>query len=241
MRPERGGSVRRLASLIALGCLLGAATVGGTTFVLAVPASASCISAHENVQAKDAGGFQYGNRGNIYVNSSTVINSLQDSLYRSLMVFDNGSNFVEVGWGAGPHNITGNSGPTVFAFWINDGVSGKKIWSSLTTDTDRTFTVENVSQVRIFRFYFDGESSPFAFSPTMDFNYGLLAPNSEHYNTCDSLWAHMNGLNYFDASGNWSVSYGNLECWYNSSTGWYLYKNSDSELHVYSSSSGTLC
>ena len=52
----------------------------------------------------------------------------------------------------------------------------------------------------------------------------------------------MYGLNYFTNAGLWSVSYGDLECYFKTSgIPWYLYKNSNSELHVYPSSSGTLC
>lgn len=239
MRLECGRSARRLASLIALGCLLGAATVAGTIFVSAAPASASCTSAHQNVQAID-NGTHYGNGGHIYVNTSTVINSLHDSLYRSLMLWYDGSNSVEIGWGAGPNNITGHSNPTVFAFWINRGTPGQRAYKSLSENTNYLFRVENVGHIEIFRFYLDGESSPFAYSPTMKFDTAWPAPNSEHYNTCDSLWTHMYGLSYFTGSGSWSSSYNDLECWYNTSK-WYLYKNSNSELHVYSSSSGALC
>ncbi len=240
MTKEHYGSVRRLASLVALGCLLGAATVGATTFVSGAPASASCTSAHQNVVADDVSSGHYGNRGNIYVNTSSVINSLHNALYRSLFIQYDGKNWVEVGWGAGPNNITGNSGPTVYAYWVNKGTPGQHIYKSLSEDTNRTFTVENAGHIEIWRFYFDSESSPFAYSPTMIFNSSTALANSEHYNTCDSLWTHMYGLNYFSSGGVWR-SWGDLECSYNDSTGWYLYKNSNTELHVYSSSNGKLC
>ncbi len=234
-------TARRTAAPIVVGCLLGAATVGGTTFVSAAPASASCTSAHQSVNAKDASSVHYGNRGNIYVNTSAVINSLQDALYRSLFIFVDTNNAVEVGWGAGPHNITGNSTPTVYAFWVNKGTPGQKIHVSVSEDTDHTFTVENVGHIEIFRFYFDSETSPFAYSPTMAFDAATALTNSEHFNTCDSLWTHMYGLNFFSVGGDWRT-WGDLECAGNTAKpDWFLYKNSNSELHVYSSSSGTLC
>ena len=158
----------------------------------------------------------------------------------SLQIKYDSLNFVEVGWGAGPHNITGNAGPTVFAYWWNSGTPGQFTYKSLTADQDYVFTVENVGQVGIFRFYFDNESDPFAYSPTMIFQSSTVLANSEHYNTCDSLYTHMYGLNYFSVGGDWRT-WGDLECNYNDSTGWYLYKNSNTELHVYSYSSGNLC
>ncbi len=230
---------RRLASLVALGCLLGAATVVGTTFVSAPPASGSCTSAHQNVSALDADGGRYGNRGNIYVNSGSVINNLHDALYRSLFVQYDGRNWVEVGWGAGPNSITGG-GPTVYAYWVNSGTPGQVIYKSLSEGSNRTFTVENVGHVEIWRYYFDSESSPFAYSPTMIFNSSTISTNSEHYNVCDSLWTHMYGLNYFSSGGDWRT-WGDLECNYNDSTGFYLHKVSNSEIYVNQTSSGKLC
>ncbi len=234
-------TARRAAAPIVVGCLLGAATVGGTIFVSAAPASASCTSQHENVNAYDKSGTYFGNRGNIYINTSAVINSLHDALYRSLFIFVDTKNVVEVGWGAGPNNITGHSNPTVYAFWVNGGTPGHFTYTSVSEDTNRTFTVENVGHIEIFRFYFDGESSPFAYSPKMTFDFASPLTNSEHYNTCDSLWTHMYGLNYFQNDGTWSSSYGDLECAGNSAEGWYLHKDSNSELHVTQDSSGKLC
>lgn len=167
MRPERGAGVCRLTSLVALGCLLGAATVAGTTLVTAAPTLASCTTQHANVEAYDSYSNHHGNRGNVWVNSSGVINNLQDALYRSLFIAYDGNNWVEVGWGAGPNNITGNSGPTVYAYWNNNGSPGQQIYKSLSEDTYYTFTVENVGHIGIWRYYFDSESSPFAYSPTM--------------------------------------------------------------------------
>jgi hypothetical protein len=64
MTREHYGSIRRFASFVAFGCLLGAATVGGTIFVSAAPASVSCGSGHANVEGYDTGALHYGNRGN---------------------------------------------------------------------------------------------------------------------------------------------------------------------------------
>jgi len=66
----------------------------------------------------------YGNYGYIYVNTSDVINGLHDALYRSLWIFYDSIDWVEIGWGAGPHNITSQSNPTVFAYWVNSAIEG---------------------------------------------------------------------------------------------------------------------
>lgn len=89
----------------------------------------------------------------------------------------------------------------------------------------------------------DGESSPFMYSPTTNMNNGWSVANSERHNSCDSLWIHMYDLNNFFSSGSWSSSYGDLECWTNTSgtNKYYLYKDSNSELHVTQDSSGALC
>jgi len=242
MRPEGGGRARRYASLIGLGCLLGAATVGGTTFLSPAPTSASCSTQHQNVVAQDSSGFHYGNKGQVYVNDSSVINNLHDALYRSLFIFIDNRNWVEVGWGAGPNNITGQAYPTVYAYWVNGGSPGQFSYKFVQEGTNDNFRVENNGDIGIWAYYFDGESPPFTYSPIMTFNKGLPLANSEHYNTCDSLWTHMYGLNYRNVLGDWSSSYGDLECNENTaSPDWFLYKNSNSEMHVYSSPSGTLC
>jgi hypothetical protein len=235
-----GGSARRIASFVAISCLMAAAAVGGTILAPSAPALAACSFFHANVNGTDYGGAHYGNKSHIYVNTNSVINGLQDAIFRSIFVVGSSGNDVEVGWTA---NNGGHSGPTVFAEWVNRGVdSGPKFYTgySLSTDNNYRFFVENVGHVEIFRFLVDGESSPFKYSPTMNFNTGAMVTNSEHYNTCDSLYTHMYDLAYMVSNGSWSSSYGNLQCSYNNSS-WYLHKNSNSELHVNQSSSGALC
>lgn len=237
---ERSG-VRRLLCLIGLGCLLGAATASETTLALAAPASAQdCFTQHHNVVGSTAN-LEYGAKGWIYVNTSTVINSLHDSLYRSFYGWRDAYNFVEVGWGAGPNNISGNSGPTVYAYWQNSSTPGQFVYKSLSDDTDYRFRLENVGDIYIWRFVFGSESSPFAYSPTMSFNQGYSQSNSEHYSSCDSLYDHHYDLSYYTyQTGSWSSDWGNWYCNFNNTVDWYLHKDSASELHVTQNGSGAL-
>src|SRR6266567_5157476 len=228
------GSARRILSFVALGCLLGAATVVGTVLVSVTPALASCSDFHTNVEGKDTSGNYYGNRAFIYVNTSSVINNLNNSIFRSLGVVGSFGNDVEVGWSA--NNPPGShSGPTVYAEWINrDTDSRPRFYSgySLKLDTNYTFLVENVGHINIFRFKVDGQSSPFDYSPTMNFNTGTVITNSEHYNTCDSLYTHMYALSHMRSDTSWH-DYDNLACLLNNSGGnWLFNKISNTELKV---------
>jgi hypothetical protein len=241
-------SARRFASRIAVGCLLGTATVavavtGARTSIASVaPAQADCGSGHANVDGNSPGDH-YGNFAYIYVNKSDVLNNLHSALYRSIFIFDNSSNNVEIGWGAGPGSITGSgSTPTVYADWFNRGVRGDKIYLSLSDNTNRAFTVQNIGHKEIFQFIFDAESSPFAYSPTMTFNIGIPVANSERYNFCDSLYAHIYHLVYLTNSG-WSTNWGDWQCFADTSVRnpYYLHKISDSNMDVTSSSSGSIC
>src|SRR5690348_11570558 len=88
--------------------LLGAATVPVMAPASGTPAAAdTCFTAHVNMEGSDAGepsgGDVYGNRAQIWVNGPDVINSLHDSIARTLVIFgpvNPGGNDVEVGWTA---------------------------------------------------------------------------------------------------------------------------------------------
>lgn len=241
MKAVFDSGVRRAVVLLLLGCLLGTATVCGTIFISSPPAAAACTAHHVNVEAYEKTATRYGNRATVYVNTSATISSFNDSVFRSLFIAGSAGNDVEVGWTA--HN-GGHSGPTVYAEWVNRGTdSGPRFYTGYSLDTDSyyNFIVENVGHIGIFRFYVDGESSPFAYSPTMNFDTGVPLTNSEHYNSCDSLWTHWYNVNFFRSDGTWSTAYNDLECLINTSSTWYLHKISNSELLVNSSSSGSLC
>ncbi len=65
------------------------------------------------------------------------------------------------------------------------------------------FDVFNSGHRGIFRFKMASDPSPFNYSPTMNFNQGPVITNSEHYNSCDSMYTEMDFLNYYGSSGNW--------------------------------------
>jgi len=77
----------------------------------------------------------------------------------------------------------------------------------------------------------------------MNFDTGTPLSNSERYNYCDSLYTHIYNLAYLTGSGSWSSDWGNWYCANNTSmrNKYYLHKNSDSDLDVTSSSSGSIC
>jgi hypothetical protein len=185
-----------------------------------------------------------GTGGSIYVNSSGTINGSQNYINRNFFVSDRtATNDVEVGWSA---KNGGFSGPTVYAEWkigTYDSEMQPYTGYSLNTDTNYHFSVVNVGGVDIWRFYVDGQSSPFNYSPTMPFNYNWSVTNSERHNSCDSLWTHMFGLQYYAAgTGSWTP-FSDMNCWANSSGNnpYYLHEISNSELEVTTTSSGSLC
>lgn len=242
MEPTRG-SVRRLASLIALGSLLGAATaatVAATTFVSAAPASAenTCSVESANVEGGRLS-YHYGVNGEVYVNTSATVNAYNNGFVRSLGVIVDNNNWVEIGWSA---HIAGTTSPQVFAEWDNAGTPGSKNYKLVSYDTDYGFTIANVGHVEIFRFYFNTETSPFAYSPTMSFDTGQVLGNSERRNWCQSLYAHMHNLADQLSDGSWET-WDNWTGCKNTTVRnpYYMHKDSDTELHVTSSSSGALC
>lgn len=222
------------AAQIILGCLLGVATAGAVTTVSTSTASATspCAANHVNVDGYDYNAIHYGNLADIYVNTGSVINSLNSSIFRSLFVTNSLGNDVEVGWMA---NNEGLSGPTVYAEWVNRGADSSPQPLNLQVLSENSyqgFDVDNVGHVDIFRFYVAGQR--FDYSPTMIFNTGYTITNSEHYNQCDSLWTDMNNLEYQHGDGTWSSSYNNLVCYKDTSTNAWLLNDgiSNSEVQV---------
>jgi hypothetical protein len=151
---------------------------------------------------------------------------------RSMVVILNGSNFVEVGWLA--HNY-GKSSPTVFAYWDNNGSepSSPTFHGTLNYDTDKLFwTVNPPGGNPIFQFWFDNDSSPFEYSPTMTFGTAMPMGNSERHNWCQSLYAHLYNLNDYTSSG-WETWDNWVGCFNTSARNpYYMHKNSDTEFHV---------
>lgn len=152
------------------------------------------------------------------------------------------ANDVEVGWSA---HANGHSGPTVYAEWINRGTdSYPQYYTSYHLNYDSysySFFVFNSGHQGIFRFKMSGDSSPFNYSPTMNFNQGMILTNSEHYNSCDTLYTEERNLNYFDSSGNWHYGYGDLKCYdVTSINDWLFNKIDNTDLKV-DQNSGVTC
>jgi len=232
MEPIRG-SVRRLASLIGLGCLLGAATAAtaaGTALVSAVPASAdTCSAAVANVEGGRSS-YHYGVNGEVYVNTKATVNAYNNGFVRSLGVIVDNNNWVEIGWSA---HIAGTTSPQAFAEWDNNGTPGAKNYKLVSYDTDYGFTIANPGHIEIFRFYFNTETAPFAYSPTMLFDTGQPIGNSERHNWCQSLWAHMHNLTDQASDHTWGTWDGWDWCLNSSARNpYYIHRDSDSELHV---------
>jgi hypothetical protein len=233
-----------LAGLIALGCLLGAATaatVAGTTLVSAAPASAkTCSGAFRGFVDGGRSSNHYGAEGSIYVNDQATVDAYDYGFVRSLYVEFNAYNAVEVGWSA---HISGTTSPQVFAEWYNGGTRGFFNYNKVNFGTDVAVRVENDGHIGIFRFYLDGESQPFAYSPTMGFQAASPRGNSERNFVCQSLYTHMFNLgDETSTPGTWET-WDNWNYCKNESSGnpYYMHKDSDTELHVNSDSSGAMC
>jgi hypothetical protein len=179
-----------------------------------------------------------GNGGTLYVNDATTLGSLHDAIARSLLVVNTSTslgNDVEVGWG------DVGLGPAVYAEWIVDGMDSNPQWDTNSGDliypnTNRIFKVQNDAHAFQFRFYFDGDGTPFNYSGyNANLNQGYDLTNSEHYNSCDSMWTHMYGLSYYNVSNQWVSPYGQLIWYYCNTDGHWLLNipdNSNSELYV---------
>jgi hypothetical protein len=214
-----------------------ARVVGGFVALMAVlavaPAAAvACGTSHQNVEGYDYTDNHYGNGGLIYVNTSSTLGSLNDTIARSFFDIGSAGNDVEVGWT--DHNGGYNS-PTVYAEWVNRGVDGNPQFYtgySLSYNTNYTFKVQNTGHVYIWRYYIDGQGSPFNYSPTMNFQQGTVVTNSERYNTCDSMWTHMYSLEYFSSGGSWNPYSSLAEYACDATDGWELNIRSNTELYV---------
>ncbi len=233
MRPKRGGRARRLACQIALGCLIGAATAAGTTLASAAPSAAadSCSAAKANVEGARFSSH-YGARGDVYVNTEPTVDAYKNDLFvRSMVVIMDNKDFVEVGWLAHVYRTY----PTVFAYWNNNGSTPSSPTFHGTLSYDNTYkfwTVNPPGGDPIFQFWFDGNTSPFEYSPTMGFGTAKPMGNSERHNWCQSLWAHFTNLNDYTTSG-WET----WDTWtycVNTSVRnkYYMHKDSDTEFHV---------
>jgi hypothetical protein len=201
-------------------------------FLVIVPgtAVASCVSSHTAVQGFDNAYARWGNAGVVYINTQTTLGNLYDHLFRSLFVSPSALYNAEVGW---MDNNEGYSTPTVYSEEEIDGTEHYPVaytGYSLAYDTYTEFKVQNTTHDGFFRFYVatPGTAGTWFHTsdqfPTND-QIGLIITNSEHYNSCDSLWTDMGPLYYYDSSGNWNLGYGDLEPYCNQTSGnWFFYK-----------------
>jgi|GEM_PF-2263355 len=234
---------RRIVTRTGVACVLAAACLTWSGLVASAPALASCSASHDNIEAWDLAFYgAYGNRGSIYVNTDATLDNLNGIIARTFsVVSSNGMNDVEFGWA---DDIEGYNVPTVASdSEIGGNTATATMYPSygLSYDTDYRFRIENLGDHDIFRYVVDGQSSPIGYSPTMNFNVGFVLTNSEHYNTCDSLWTHQYGLNEQVTSGSSPVwqSYTTLACFVNDSVpAWYLHVNSETDLQVTQTASG---
>jgi hypothetical protein len=168
-----------------------------------------------------------------------VIDNLHAPIFRNFFVTGDGNNYVEGGWTA--DNDTAVD-PTVYAEWKNDGADSLPIYYTgytLDPGTNKVFTIENVGDVGIFRFYVDDQSDPYNYSPEMNFQNGYIQTNSERYNSCDSMYANFTSLNWYNFN-TWTSSYNDLECFITTAGGYYFDKASNSA-HSINSSTGVTC
>jgi len=221
---------------------LGVATVVVTTFVSAAPARADC-DAHANVNGYRLS-YHYGTFGHVYTNKQATVNQYDAPFIRSLFAYYDSNNWVEVGWLA--HDY-GEGSPRVYAYWRNRGnyrSGGPQFaYGVLSYNDFYRFYVENVGHIEIWRFYFNGYTSPFTYTPTMNFDTAQPWGNSERW--CDyrvSLFTDMYGLNDYTSGGTWE----DWDNWAGCINGsdrnkYYLHRISSTELLVNTNSSGAMC
>lgn len=198
-------------------------------------ASASCGGTHQNVMAYDNSGSGYfGNFAQVYVNTSSTIDSLHTFIFRSLFVYNYAqTSNVEFGWTA--HNSVYSNAVPYSEYMVASTTQPPNFFGSqypLNNGTHYRFRIENVGNIGIFRYYFEGQNTPIGYSPTMSFNSGYAVTNSEHYNTCDTLYTDMTGLQDMISNDTW-FSYSKIARWCNSTTDWYLHDDtSSSDIYV---------
>lgn len=245
----KGSSLKRRASKktaarIGVASVLTAAALVGTGLASQAPALASCNFLHVNVEADiTSTSFEYGTKGYIYVNTQTTLSNLHNTIGRTYALIDSsGLDDVEFGWADKIQTDNGHTYTTPIPasdYMINGVTATAHALTSytLTYNTDVRFRIENLGDNEIFRYVIDGQTTPIGYSPTMPFNRGFPLTNSEHYNTCDSLWTDMHSLSYqYNLTPTW-YSWSITQCFANDSTdGWYLHLVSATEIQVNQSS-----
>ncbi|HEV2375786.1 MAG TPA: hypothetical protein VGS19_26920 [Streptosporangiaceae bacterium] len=233
-----------MTSGLAIGGALGGLAAGGMVWYAVSPAlgasaraGASCAVTHQNVEAVDnSTAAAYGNQAMIATNTQNTLNGLRGQVSRSLFIWAGTGNDVEVGWATGGSPM---NEPTLYAEWVRNGMDSLQQWAgTIGAGTNWHFEVDNAHGIGIWRFYFDGQTKPFNYSPTMAFNSGWALTNSERRNTCDTLWTHFYSLTDATSLGHyrpWTL----LQCWADDAPGWNMQQVSASELYV--QTSGHVC
>lgn len=148
-----GEKFKRGTYCLVASCVLAAVAFGGMMLGSTTPAeAASCNTNHVHVGGYDKGNSDaYGNKGWIYVNTSSVIDSLHADTSRSLFIYGPAGYNVEVGWEA--HN--GTSYPVVYAEWEIGGttdppqIDKNSNGQDLATNTNYRFRVEDLGDIGI--------------------------------------------------------------------------------------------
>ena len=253
MERQRGSTLGWVAARIGAGCLLGAATLAGAGVAAAGTGVASaavqanaCVNHHANVASYDAQGPSFwGTKGYIYINTAGALTGLQNTVARTFLVYAGSYTAdVEFGW---VDNDGGYSSPTPVSDYMVAGTTQPpSFWPTfpLHTNSNVRFRIENLGNQGVFRYVIDGRSSPIAFSPTMDFNQGFAVTNSEHYNSCDTMWTDMFSLQHqYAINPGWS-DWANITCFRvtdPSINDWYLHAVTSTEVQVNQDSNGGLC
>jgi hypothetical protein len=242
MERQRGRALGWVATRIGVGCLLGAATLAGAGVATAGAGTASatartntCDTHHTNVMAYDAQGPSFwGTKGYIYINTADALSGLHDTIARTFFVYS-GSQTANVEFGWTDKNYIYNTPTPVSDYMVAGATQNPSFWPSFTLNYNSNvrFRIENLGNQGIFRYVIDGQSSPIAYSPTMDFNQGFAVTNSEHYNSCDTMWTDMFSLQHqYAINPGWS-DWANIDCWNNTSVNdWYLHKVNATEVQV---------
>jgi hypothetical protein len=251
MERQRGSALGWAAARIGAGCLLGAATLAGAGVAAAGAGAAStaaaanaCVSHHTNVEGYDAQGSGFwGTKGYIYINTAGALTGLNDAIWRTFLVISGSqTQNVEFGW---TDNNGGHSSPVPGSDYMVGGMTQPpSFWPSFSLDYNSNvrFRIENLGNQGVFRYVIDGQSAPIAYSPTMTFDTGFTVANSEHYNSCDTLWTDMFSLQHQTAINPAWSDWANIACWFSSSVNdWYLHKITSTEVQVDQNASNPIC
>lgn len=208
--------------------------MGGT------PATAACDNyPHHNIDGSNPSVERRGNRGGLLINDFNY-GSLNASIHRSLSVFSDIQNYVEVGWTA---NNGGHSGPTVYREYKNRGSDSGPLFNNknLVKGDYYNFRVQDGDGNTVFTYFVD--SDDIGQSADMNFSRGTLLTNSERRNPCDTWYAHFRNLKQCNNANpcDWT-GYSSLSCYFvPSDNDGYKFDKIDAQEHYVRKSGGVTC